>query len=63
MKPKIGETWYSPIYEVYVEIVKIHFDEDGVPIYTGENHWRTVRSLFRECELERNVIPITTKDK
>lgn len=51
-KQALYKTAYSPLFECYVRLVRVYDDEDGVPIFVGENEERGLSNhLFRESEL------------
>ena len=52
-KLNLYKTAYSPTYESFVEIIKIHQDISGEPIISARIPGRENHVLFRVCELEK----------
>lgn len=52
-KLEMYRTAYSPTYESFIEIMKIHYDVSGEAIISGRIPGREDYVLFRVCELEK----------
>jgi hypothetical protein len=57
-KLPLYKTAYSPLYETYVGIVKVRYDDLGEPILDCRvaGHDADQITLFRVCELENFVL-------
>jgi hypothetical protein len=50
------KTAYSPVWEEFVEIVKVRLDEDGVPLVEARVAYTDMVCLFRQNELTNYVL-------
>jgi len=50
-KLRLMKTAYSPLYEAYVQIIKVRVDDNGVPIIDARVSCTDKVVIFREQEL------------
>jgi hypothetical protein len=57
-KLPLYKTAYSPLYQTYVGIENVYYDEAGEPIIAGRvaGHELDRITLFRVCELDNFVL-------
>jgi hypothetical protein len=57
-KLPLYKTAFSPLYETYVGIVSVYYDDAGEPIIAGRvaGHEPDRITLFRVCELDNFVL-------